>query len=342
MTAVKYQVFVSSTFDDLKAERAEAVRAILELGHIPVGMEMFSAGDEEQWQVIARTIDTCDYYVVIVAHRYGSMSSGVSYTEREYDYAVSKKIPVLGFVIEASAPWNPDFVDKKKTVLAPLNAFKVKVKSKMVSFWREKTDLHGKIGIALVKAFSSSPRPGWIRATDAAGPQVVAELGRLSEENRRLRDQVDGQSEQASQESVRKYAALMERLGTQATTMPIWKDRPKSPGWADSREVTLADLFVEWSPILLTTAHASSLAQRTNALLNGDDFEYPTSYPDGHVERMLTDLYSFDLVEPVSNKGITMWRLSKLGQELLRHQRQTAIGHVTQTAEEPDEEESKG
>ena len=70
--SLKYQIFVSSTYEDLKDERNEVIKACLNMGHIPVGMEMFNAADEEQWAVITRTIDQCDYYVVIVAHRYGS------------------------------------------------------------------------------------------------------------------------------------------------------------------------------------------------------------------------------------------------------------------------------
>lgn len=91
---IKYQVFVSSTHQDLKDERDQVIKATLEMGHIPVGMEMFSAADEEQWRVITRQIDQSDYYVVIVAHRYGSVLEGVSFTEKEYDYAVQKGIPV--------------------------------------------------------------------------------------------------------------------------------------------------------------------------------------------------------------------------------------------------------
>jgi hypothetical protein len=93
----KYQIFVSSTYEDLKEERDTAIKAILETGNIPVGMEMFSAGDEQQWELIKRQIEDCDYYVVIVAHRYGSMDGSISYTEKEYDFAVEKKIPILGF-----------------------------------------------------------------------------------------------------------------------------------------------------------------------------------------------------------------------------------------------------
>src|SRR5258708_16215933 len=102
MSTVKYQIFVSSTFEDLKLEREQVIKAILEMGHLPVGMEMFSAADEEQWKIIAKQIDECDYYVVLCAHRYGSTdpSTGFSFTEKEYDYAVKIGVPVLVFVID--------------------------------------------------------------------------------------------------------------------------------------------------------------------------------------------------------------------------------------------------
>jgi Domain of unknown function (DUF4062) len=81
----KYQVFVSSTYTDLIEERQAVSRAILDMGHIPAGMEMFPAADVEQLTYIKKVIDGCDYYVLIIGARYGSLDgAGVSYTEREY------------------------------------------------------------------------------------------------------------------------------------------------------------------------------------------------------------------------------------------------------------------
>ena len=52
-------------------------------------MELFPATDDEQFEFIKRIIDDCDYYVVIVAGKYGSMTAeGISFTEKEFDYAV--------------------------------------------------------------------------------------------------------------------------------------------------------------------------------------------------------------------------------------------------------------
>jgi len=47
----RYQVFVSSTYADLREERGKG---------IPSGMELFPAADEEQWAFIKRVIDDCD------------------------------------------------------------------------------------------------------------------------------------------------------------------------------------------------------------------------------------------------------------------------------------------
>ena len=49
----KYLVFISSTFKDMKQARLEVRDAILSMYHFPVGMEMFGALDEDQWEVVA-------------------------------------------------------------------------------------------------------------------------------------------------------------------------------------------------------------------------------------------------------------------------------------------------
>jgi hypothetical protein len=75
------------------------MQALLELDCIPAGMELFPAANEDQWTLIQKVIDDCDYYIVIVAGRYGSLGpAGISYTEMEYRYAVDRGKPVIGFL----------------------------------------------------------------------------------------------------------------------------------------------------------------------------------------------------------------------------------------------------
>ena len=176
-TMTKYQVFISSTYKDLQAERAQVIKATFEMGHIPVGMEMFSAADDKQWKIITQHIDTSDYYAVIVAHRYGSVVDNKSYTEKEYDYAISKKIPVLGFIIDDKAEWCEERRDTERENISALKTFKAKIKKKPVSFWISASDLYGKFAIALTNQIRSTPRPGWKRTTDGV-QDVITESSR--------------------------------------------------------------------------------------------------------------------------------------------------------------------
>lgn len=48
----RYQIFVSSTYADLKEERRRVIQALMEMDCIPSGMELFPAADEEQWEFI--------------------------------------------------------------------------------------------------------------------------------------------------------------------------------------------------------------------------------------------------------------------------------------------------
>ena len=201
----KYQIFVSSTHDDLEKQRDQVIMAILEMGHIPVGMEMFSAGNEEQWKVIKRAIDESDYYVVIVAHRYGSEVDGISYTEMEYDYAVTKGLPVIGLILEETVSWPSNLMDKESDKIEKLTVFKNKVKNKMVSFWKNTEDLYGKCSISLMKSFNLFPRVGWVKGDTVTNEEATQEMLKLRKHNDALNEQISEYELQAGIKS-RAYA----------------------------------------------------------------------------------------------------------------------------------------
>lgn len=147
------------------------MNAVIDLRHIPIGMEGFPAIDQEQMSYIKRLIDECDYYVVIVKDRYGSTApNGVSFTEQEYEYAVSAGKHVLGFLsqeFDEKASDNPDAV----------KSFREKISSnRIVKFWGDKTGLEMSVLKSLSAAFEADPREGWIRASSAADPKIIQEL----------------------------------------------------------------------------------------------------------------------------------------------------------------------
>ena len=166
----KYQIFISSTFDDLKEERQKVRDTILSMYQFPIGMEMFSAADEEQWNIIKETIDSSDYYVVIIAQRYGSIiengaDKGISYTQKEFLYAKKQGIPILAFIMDDSVPVTSDKVETDELKKKRLSEFKEKAKKgRIVEWWKSGDELARKVAVALSKEIQKEKRPGWIRA----------------------------------------------------------------------------------------------------------------------------------------------------------------------------------
>jgi hypothetical protein len=162
---VRYQVFVSSTFTDLKDERDKVLQAILECKAFPTGMELFPSADDEQFEFIKREIDSSDYYLVIVAGRYGSRADdGLSFTEKEFDYAHEQGKPILAFLIKdpSNLPLSKCEADEGR---ARLEQFREKArKSRMAKFFDNPDELKGQVLHSLNYQFRVNPKRGWVPA----------------------------------------------------------------------------------------------------------------------------------------------------------------------------------
>lgn len=183
MTDVRYQFFVSSTYDDLRPERQQVIEAILELGHIPVGMEVFPSAEDSPWEIVKRTISQSDYYVVLSAGRYGSCDvDGVSFTEREFDFATELGMPIVGFL--AARPFDRAelFRDDDTTARAKLSAFHAKIRTRHIRTWNSPSDLGLQTSKAIINVVAAYPRVGWIKADKAKSIEDFEQIEALREE----------------------------------------------------------------------------------------------------------------------------------------------------------------
>ena len=165
----KYQVFISSTYKDLVSERRAVYDALLDADCIPVGMESFFADDAEQFNVIKKAIDLCDFYVLIIGGRYGSIDKKTrkSYTEMEYDYAVEKGLPVLAFPIKDISSLPDDKKETDEYILGMLEDFKNRVIGvRMSGFWADIPELKYQVLKSINNAKFKYNRPGWIRGNE--------------------------------------------------------------------------------------------------------------------------------------------------------------------------------
>lgn len=186
LTQTKYQVFISSTYTDLIKERKQVLDVLLMADCIPAGMESFVATDDEQFNVIKKVIDLCDYYILILGKRYGSINdaTGLSYTEMEYNYAIEKEIPVLVFALDESAELESDKVETDDIARGKLAQFRIKaMNNRLANIWSNPTDLMGKVAISIMRAKSEISRPGWHRGSAVAQTQLMEELIVLRREN---------------------------------------------------------------------------------------------------------------------------------------------------------------
>lgn len=185
----RYQVFISSTFADLEEERKSVMEAIVELDCFPAGMEMFPASNMEQFEYIKSVINDSDYYIIIVAGRYGSIADdGISYTEKEFDYAREQGIPILAFVKKdiSSLPFNKS--EQESDNRKKLDKFRAKViDGRLAKFWDTSENLKYELHSSLAREMKINPRIGWIRADSSSDIQVYKTIENLKQENNRLR-----------------------------------------------------------------------------------------------------------------------------------------------------------
>lgn len=213
----KLQVFISSTYRDLKAERQAAVEAILKAGHIPAGMELFAAGSESQMETIRRWIDESDIYMLILGGRYGSVEpkTSLSYTELEYDYAVAQDKPVFAVVITDAALDQKVKTDGKEALEThgpkELRLFREKVLSRTSSFFNDTKDIKLAVHETLADFQVRHKFVGWISGSGA--PDVSA----LLQEIARFRTERD--------EALAQVASMKASLERQASRPPSrWQD----------------------------------------------------------------------------------------------------------------------
>lgn len=205
----KLQVFVSSTYTDLKEERQAAVEAILDAGHIPAGMELFKAGNESQLKTIYKWINESDVYMLILGGRYGTIEekSGLSYTELEYKYALSKNIPVFAVVLSDS------FLTNKVNSLGLSNVieqkspdkyqdFKAYVMSKIIREVNDCKDIIIQVHATLNEFIHDYDLIGWVRNTNENDTtQLIKENNTLLKENTLLNKQIQKLQEQLKTKS---------------------------------------------------------------------------------------------------------------------------------------------
>lgn len=152
------KIFISATYKDLKEERICAMESVLQSGNIPYGMELFPSSSNGVASIIEKQIDDCDLYILIIGNRYGSIHPGnnKSYTEWEYDLALSKRKTILPII--------------------KMNVLKIMDPSNQDKFNNFKKEVEGKHSPSYFSSLSNLKDKLWISLDSLSGSELSVDL----------------------------------------------------------------------------------------------------------------------------------------------------------------------
>lgn len=339
--AKKYQVFVSSTYIDLQEERQEVIKALLELDCFPSSMEFFPSTDDDQWTLIKQIIDDCDYYIVIIGGRYGSLSSeGISYTEKEYRYALDTGKPIIAFLHS-----DPKSLSVKNSELDPeaikkLDAFKELVQKKMCKYWSNAVELGSVVSRSFIKLQKSHPAIGWVRGNLVPEKDSSTEILELKREIEKLQNQLQDEKTKAPKGS--------EKLAQGDDTITLSFTCESNDGsrgygsthnWNSRFSTTWDDIFYQISPLLIDEANERQIRNSLDKFVEVEGLKVLKKNPDskGHAfkafsinendyQTIKVQLRAIGLItqsskkRAVSDKG-TYWTLTAYGDTVMNQLR---------------------
>ena len=307
----KYQVFVSSTYEDLQKERKKVMEVLLQMNCFPVGMEYFNASDSSQWEVIKSLIRECDYYVLIVAGRYGSIEeeSGKSYTQKEFEYAIEQGIPVISFVHKDSENLPGTKIESNPESQNRLKLFKSEIQKKLCKFWDNADELAAQVVLSLTSLIKTNPQIGWVKGNEISSDKANKELLRLKEENEKLLEQVRVLSSKVPK-GTDIYCKGEDRF---IVNYSLSFDSYNNDS-SCKKEYSWNDIFLSISTLLLKPVDESDIRKRLEDTLLGEYYDiYEPDFQTIIIQLMALKLIQTDVLK--SDGIYPYWILTPYGRE---------------------------
>ena len=171
----RYQVFLSSTYEDLTQERLELELALYELGCIPTGLNGLQDRDDKTWPIIKQLINDCDFFITIVAGRYGATSpSGVSYPHREYVHALAQRKPMVAFIHEFPGALPTEKKEVDKVANLRLYEFKSLLQKQDTLLWSASHSLVAMAKVKVQQLILNHAQAGWVKQSSIKQGNVGA------------------------------------------------------------------------------------------------------------------------------------------------------------------------
>jgi hypothetical protein len=326
---MKYHIFVGSTLDDLKNERREIQRIIMELGHIPVSAEYLDSTSKNYKKLLEKTIEECDFFIAVIANMYAPKGAKISPLEIECNIAEKNNLPVISFIKEektrktARGTARSTAAQKGKGAgfEKKLEAFKKRLGKGISETWLNPADLCRKLQSQLVQQINLLLRNGWVRADQIFAPSVANELSRLSTENEQLRHQIKIDSNDIVARLRIQMKNTFKVLAVNRVILSFYYE--SGDKWENNRSFRYLRIFKLLVPELVVGKNTEEISRFLGAALNPEPGktvrkDYPT--PLNTVKKITADLSLLKLFRCKNNNEgsneTDIWEITEYGREL--------------------------
>lgn len=333
---VRYQVSLASVGAELRPARDMLVRAVTQMGHLPVDLTEAGILDLDPG-IIRRHLERSDYLVLLINQADDAAKQELGKVQMACNIAADFGVPMLALVVTAETHGS--------STPQELIAFLQRLRMSPICLLEESESSDTPAAASIHRLLDRFDRAGWVSAKSLPSGDVAAELARLTRENAELRRRVPNGSEHEERE-VARMDAITRALEENKILIPLWERA--SSKWEKPVEMTLFDLFVRFAPELVVETSTSAAAEYIPigvCEMNPRGVQARWVVPQHDLNLWLTDLMALGLVRPSKRKHAAKdknqyWRLSRTGRKYLAHIRRTALEtgghrHVGFTSEYP-------
>ena len=242
----------------------------MKLDCIPAGMELFPAADDDQWTLIKRVIDDCDYCIVIIAGRYGSIGPDEkSFTQLEYEYAIDRKKPVIAFLHKEPGRLPADNTEKDSQRAKKLEDFRNLAEKKMVGYWTTPAELGSAVSSSLVRLIKSHPATGWVKADSLPSRKATQEILEL----RRQVAELKGALKTVRTTAPKETAPLAQGEDQFEIEYSFEAYGSDSVPYSASYSVSWSQIFLRLAPLMIDGASDSTLEEELRRMTEEANME---------------------------------------------------------------------
>ena len=278
---------------------------------------------------------------MIIGGRYGSLApDGLSFTEKEYRYALENGKPIIAFLHKDPGALPDKRTEQLSEGKTKLEAFRTLARQKMVRPWSSPVELGSVVSRSVIMLIKNNPAIGWVRADEVPDENATLEMLRLRKQVEEL-DKLLGAARTQAPEGTQDFAQGNDNheivFQFEASDLPRSKFDFDPPTQTHTEKFTCSwnVIFSTIAPLMINESREYELFETLNEFIKGSTINRLKTQPAyagkvlSHFKILESDFHTIKIqlralglitqsVKPrsVKNTG-TYWTLTPYGDNVM-------------------------